>query len=155
MVLCLFMSIAALAGTPAYAVVGPALARVNSFVRPSVGAESRLAGAVAGEAARFVFGSREVASLIRYPPSAAPADTQDKGSLCERVHQMEASLQNTLRNFPGTGDVPDYVRESAGSIVFLNPENVPDAFCASPRVSRVGPPYPTGGARTRTIGPAY
>ena len=125
----LFLSIAALAGTPAYSVVGPALARVNSFVRPSFGAEARLAGAAPMNALRFVFGSREVASLIRYPPSTPALDPQDKGMLCERIHGLETNLQLALRNFPGDGDIPSYVRESAGSIEFLNPDNVPDAFC--------------------------
>jgi hypothetical protein len=80
-------------------------------------------------ALRFVFGSREVASLIRYPPSTPALDPQDKGMLCERIHGLETNLQLALRNFPGDGDIPAYVRESAGSIEFLNPDNVPDAFC--------------------------
>ena len=55
----LFMTVAALAGTPAYRVVAPALARINSFVSPAVDLqEATLAGGVLADAVRFRFGGR-------------------------------------------------------------------------------------------------
>ena len=60
-----FMTVAALAGTPAYHIAAPALARINSFVRPAADLkEAMLAGAVVSDALRFHFGGREVAGRV-------------------------------------------------------------------------------------------
>ena len=93
----LFMTVAAFAGTPIYRVAAPALARVNSFVRPAADLrEAMLAGAVLADAVRFRFGGREVSSLVR--------DTQPHRSgagfaryHCAEVHRQEEALIQSLR----------------------------------------------------------
>lgn len=83
------MTMAALAGTPAYRLAAPALAPVNSFVRPTADLqEAALAGAVLMDAARFVFGGREVANLVRDTLPAIQGE-RNAQSFCQEVHRRE------------------------------------------------------------------
>ena len=125
----LFLTMAALSGTPAYRVAAPALARVNSFVRPALDLqEASLAGAVLGDQVRFIFGGTEVGSLVRdvVPQSGANGDA---GQQCRRVHQHEHDLVRALRGAEGEGEIARYQRESAEAVHFLDLDSVPDQLC--------------------------
>jgi hypothetical protein len=121
--------VAALAGTPAYRVAAPALARVNSFVRPALDLqEASLAGGVLANAARFHFGGRETFSLVR----GIEIHGSSQGSAaahCDKVHAHERELVDALRSVPGDSDVARYQRESAEAVHFLNLDSVPDELC--------------------------
>ena len=125
----LFLTVAALAGTPAYRVAAPALARVNSFVRPALDLqEASLAGGVLANAARFHFGGRETFSLVR----GIEIHGSSQGSAaahCDKVHAHERELVDALRSVPGDSDVARYQRESAEAVHFLNLDSVPDELC--------------------------
>ena len=128
----LFMTMAALSGTPAYQVAAPALARINTFVRPAMGLrEATLAGAVLSDAVRFQFGGREVASLVRdtMEPPNGPADAVTH---CRRVHEHERALMEALRAVRGDDDISKYQRESAEAVSFLDLDSVPDSLCRPP-----------------------
>ena len=111
-------------------VIAPALARINSFVRPAADLqEAMLAGAVLADAVRFHFGGREVTSLVR--------DVQDfrspsgsASSHCRAVHLQEKALFDSLRSVEGVGSVARYQRESAQSVQFLDLDSVPDELCS-------------------------
>ena len=123
----IFMTFAALAGTPSYELTASALARVNSFVRPAQDIrEATLAGAVLADAVRFTFGGLPVHSLIRDTASTVQHVPGDKRTMCEQAREYERLLQLDLLNEPGEGDIPDYIRALAGSVRFVDCEQLPE-----------------------------
>ena len=128
----LFLTIAALVDTPAYRVAAPALARVNSFVRPFTDInEAVLAGGVLADQITFRFGGRVVSSLMKGVDGYRRGGGT-KVAHCDRVHATERELVDALRAVEGDSDVARYQRESAEAVRFLDLDGVADELCRPP-----------------------